>query len=263
MRPILAGDDTVGRKIFALMPSARAAKATATPWLPPEAAVTPAGGIRRNSRLAKAPRALNEPECCSCSSLSTSRIGANPKSAPSTATIGVSRTWPRMRSNVSVIAAGLTDAFMVRSSLPGLARPLTLIRELANCKYAYSRCRQGGRQRPQAPDPPLAEEAARAFSPSGRRRPRPRRRLRPSHCAKARREPADGERASEDPHAGRPAAHEARQAVDLLSPRRAADRGDQDSAAGGAVRSRPTPGTRRSDCGRRPCCRSAHRGTCT
>src|ERR1700731_2564549 len=113
MRAILAGDDTVGRKILALMPSARAAKATATPWLPPEAAVTPAAGIFRSSRLAKAPRALNDPECCSSSSLSTSRIGASPKSAPSTTTTGVSRTWPRMRANASVIAAGLIDASMI------------------------------------------------------------------------------------------------------------------------------------------------------
>ena len=54
-------DETVGTKIFAGMPSRRAAQATATPWLPPDAATTPAGGISRVSRLANAPRALNDP----------------------------------------------------------------------------------------------------------------------------------------------------------------------------------------------------------
>jgi hypothetical protein len=36
---------------------------------PPDAATTPAFGISRVSRFAKAPRALNEPECCSNSNL--------------------------------------------------------------------------------------------------------------------------------------------------------------------------------------------------
>src|SRR5262249_2369725 len=148
----------------------------------------------------------------------TRRVFASPKSAPSTARTGVSRTWPRMRSNACEMVARSTVRVLMSDPCAERHSILTLIRKLANCKYAYSRGHQGDRQRPQAPDPPLAEEAPRAFSPSGRRRPRPRRRVRPSHRAKTRREPTDGERASEDPRTGRPAAHEAYQAVDLLSP---------------------------------------------
>src|SRR6185437_10832326 len=190
--------------------SARAANAMATPWLPPEAAVTPAGGTCRSSRLAKAPRTLNEPECCSISSLSTSRIGARPKSAPSTATTGVSRTWSQMRAKACEIDARSTvtasmDLILAAGRPPGhplrpVSSILTLIRHLANCKYAYPRCRQGGGERPQAPDPPLAEEAARAFRPPGRRRPRARRRVRPADRQEARREPADRERAPQGAH---------------------------------------------------------------
>src|SRR5450756_2994309 len=69
MRSILAGAETVGTKILAGTPSRCAAWATATPWLPPEAATTPASGSSRSSRLAKVPRVLNDPEHCSCSSL--------------------------------------------------------------------------------------------------------------------------------------------------------------------------------------------------
>ena len=69
MRSILAGEDTVGTKILAGMPSRCAAYATATPWLPPDAAATPAGGTSRSRRFVNAPRALNEPAHCSCSSL--------------------------------------------------------------------------------------------------------------------------------------------------------------------------------------------------
>src|SRR5215470_9212021 len=74
------------------MPSAWAAKATAAPWLPPDAATTPAAGTSRSSRLANAPRALNDPACCSCSSLSSSGPAGSPKSARSTLITGVRRT---------------------------------------------------------------------------------------------------------------------------------------------------------------------------
>src|SRR5438132_267972 len=70
------------------MPRARAANATAAPWLPPDAATTPAAGTSRSSRFANAPRALKDPACWSCSSLSTSGPGGSPKSARSAA-IGV------------------------------------------------------------------------------------------------------------------------------------------------------------------------------
>ena len=55
----------------------------------------PSGGWR-SSRLAKAPRVLNEPACCSCSSLRVSANGGSPKSAPLRLTIGVTRMYGAM-----------------------------------------------------------------------------------------------------------------------------------------------------------------------
>src|SRR6266498_3793093 len=83
MRSILAGDETVGTKIRAGTPRCLAAYATAAPWLPPEAATTPAAGIARVSRCANAPRVLNEPACCRCSSLNVNETDCRSKSAPS------------------------------------------------------------------------------------------------------------------------------------------------------------------------------------
>ena len=59
----------MGTKILAGMPRWCAVYATATPWLPPDAAATPAGGTSRSRRFVNAPRALNDPAHCSCSSL--------------------------------------------------------------------------------------------------------------------------------------------------------------------------------------------------
>src|SRR5205807_1092157 len=84
-----------------------AAKATARPWLPPEAATTPAAGISRVRRFVKAPRALKEPACCSSSSLRTSGTPI-PKSAPSTSTMGVRRIYGRMRAYVARMVSGAT-----------------------------------------------------------------------------------------------------------------------------------------------------------
>ena len=64
-----------GTKISARCPRARATWATATPWLPPDAATTPAAGTSAASTRLKAPRGLNEPACCSSSSLSVSGTG--------------------------------------------------------------------------------------------------------------------------------------------------------------------------------------------
>src|SRR5690349_16815659 len=76
-------------------PRKRAACATPRPWLPPDAVTTPpasAASGAANSRL-HAPRALNEPPTCRCSSLSVT-LGS-PGSAHSM--VGVRRTYGRMR----------------------------------------------------------------------------------------------------------------------------------------------------------------------
>src|SRR6266404_7484649 len=87
----------------AAYPSSLAACATATPWLPPEAATTPAAGTLRRRRLVKAPRALNDPACWSSSSLNTSATPGSPKSRPSTWTMGVVRTCGRMARSARAI----------------------------------------------------------------------------------------------------------------------------------------------------------------
>ena len=61
MTAILAGEAISGTKIRALIPSLFAANATAAPWLPPEAAATPAAGTGVDRSVLKAPRALNDP----------------------------------------------------------------------------------------------------------------------------------------------------------------------------------------------------------
>src|SRR6266542_469220 len=92
MRSILAGDETVGTRIRAGTPRGLAAYATAAPWLQPEPATTPAAGIVRVSRCANAPRVLNEPACCRCSSLNFNETDFRSKSAPLTQIVGVRRT---------------------------------------------------------------------------------------------------------------------------------------------------------------------------
>src|SRR5258708_11853674 len=96
IRSILTGEDTVGTKTLAGTPRRIAAYATAAPWLPPEAATTPASGISRSSKLVNAPRALNDPACWSCSSLSVRGNDERAKSLPSTTRTGVTRMWGLM-----------------------------------------------------------------------------------------------------------------------------------------------------------------------
>ena len=50
-------------KISAGTPVSRAAYATASPKLPPDAAITPAEGTSLDRSLLNAPRGLNEPVC--------------------------------------------------------------------------------------------------------------------------------------------------------------------------------------------------------
>src|SRR5207248_2550912 len=73
IRSTLAGSEMRGTKIRARTDNFRAARATAAPWLPPEAATTPAAGTSRSRRFANAPRALKEPDCWSSSSLRAAR----------------------------------------------------------------------------------------------------------------------------------------------------------------------------------------------
>src|SRR5437763_16574728 len=113
-----------------------AAWPTDAAWLPPEAATSPAAGTLRSSRLAKAPRALNEPDCCSSSSLTTMVTPSRPKSRPSTSTIGVRRMYRRITFSVASIwvrptlegltehPAGLGDALLVAAIEGPLLDPL-------------------------------------------------------------------------------------------------------------------------------------------
>ena len=69
--------------------------------------MTPARGTGWPSRRLNAPRGLNDPVCCSCSSLRM--IRAEVPSAPgSTCTTGVERTYPLVRSYAYSTSAGTT-----------------------------------------------------------------------------------------------------------------------------------------------------------
>src|SRR5262245_18003668 len=72
--------------------------------------MTPAGGISRIRRLAKAPLVLKEPACWRCSSLKVNGNGSRPKSAPLTSMTGVSRTYGLISAEVDSIAARVTTA---------------------------------------------------------------------------------------------------------------------------------------------------------
>src|SRR5258708_2850421 len=117
MHSIFSGEATLGTKIFAGMPNLPAAKATATPWFPPEAATTPAFWTSRVSRLAKAPRALKEPACCKNSSLKMRLIESRRKSAPAASRMGVRRTWGLMIFSTAAICER-SSGFLVIAAIP-------------------------------------------------------------------------------------------------------------------------------------------------
>ena len=56
-RRTFTGDDVSGTNTSAPTPSSRAAYATASPWFPPDAAITPAAGIGFESRRLNVPAA--------------------------------------------------------------------------------------------------------------------------------------------------------------------------------------------------------------
>jgi hypothetical protein len=96
----------LGTKIVAGTRRFIAAYATAAPWLPPDAATTPAGGTSRSSRFANAPRVLNDPACCNSSSFANSAmLESRPASAGSSARSGVRRTYGAISRAVSAIAS--------------------------------------------------------------------------------------------------------------------------------------------------------------
>jgi len=97
--------DLAGEDVSARTPgphtSRLTAHATAHPWLPARAATHARPGNVTVSRFASAPRALNEPECCRCSSLSVS-----PGSSSST---GVRRRCGEISAYVRSMAARSTE----------------------------------------------------------------------------------------------------------------------------------------------------------
>ena len=90
----------------AVTPNAPAASATAMPWLPPLTATMPAArSASLSDRIfANAPRALNEPERCSSSSLS---VTGTPRWAvsPGLGSVGVRSTCGAMRSAAARMSA--------------------------------------------------------------------------------------------------------------------------------------------------------------
>src|SRR6186713_1750276 len=204
MRAILDGDAMVGTKMRARTPRRRAAWATATPWFPPEAATTPAAGTSRRSRFAKAPRTLKDPACCRSSSFRNRETPGRPRSAPSTATTGVTRTWGRKASAVAATSS------RPRFDNEFVTWQITL--------YASCVRGQGPGQRAPPADPGLAEGAARPLPAPGGRGPRAGRGLQRLHRAQAASERPHRQRAPARAQPGRARARQADQAVDVLPP---------------------------------------------
>jgi hypothetical protein len=106
----------VGMKTRTGTPSRLAAKATAAPWFPPEAATTPAAGIASPSRRWKAPRTLNEPVCWWSSSFRATGCVC-PRKPSGNSSTGVLRTNPAMRSR-AFSTSGLPIVLMITSARP-------------------------------------------------------------------------------------------------------------------------------------------------
>src|SRR5438128_3407871 len=106
MRLVLAAGAPMGTYTVAGRPSVAAAVATAMPWLPPDAVTTRSGRGPDTSALT-APRSLNDPPRCRCSSLNTS--GRPSTTARST---GVRRTYGAIAA-----AASATEAVVGRRNV--------------------------------------------------------------------------------------------------------------------------------------------------
>src|SRR5512146_896104 len=98
MRRALPGETWLETKASARTRAYWAAAATPIPWLPLEAAITPAAACSevREKILLVAPRSLNDPVCCRFSSLKKMRTGMSGK-MEDTSSRGVLSTDERMR----------------------------------------------------------------------------------------------------------------------------------------------------------------------
>src|SRR4029077_241752 len=103
---------------------------------------------------------------------------------------------------------------------PIRAASAIILRELANCLYEAGNCFAGVSERAPAANPGMAEAPAAAFPAAGGWRPRRGRRVRSADRGETRREPADGQRAHEDPAASRAGAGQAHQTMGVLQTRR-------------------------------------------
>src|SRR6266851_3168739 len=91
-----------------------------------------------------------------------------------------------------------------------------ILRELANCLYESGTGAAGPGERPPAANSGMAEAPAEAFSAAGGWGFGEGRRVRRAHRREARGEPADCQRAHEDPSASRARAGQTHQTMDVL-----------------------------------------------
>src|SRR4051794_26302943 len=112
-------------KTVAPIPSSRAAQATACPWLPALAAITPAARWSSSSveSLLTAPRTLNAPVRCRFSAFSVTRRPTRRESESEPYT-GVTRAYPAMRSRAALMS--------VRVGLVVVANAKHLLEDLTN-----------------------------------------------------------------------------------------------------------------------------------
>jgi hypothetical protein len=115
---------------------------------------------------------------------------------------------------------GLLFQRQARMQFPIHAASAIILRELANCLYEAGNYFAGAGERAPVANPGMAEAPAEAFPAAGGWRPCRGRRMRGADRGKTRREPADGQRAHEDPATSRPREGQAHQTVDVLQARR-------------------------------------------
>src|SRR5436305_8741506 len=100
-------------KTVDLIPSSRAAHATAWPWLPALAATTPAArsSAPSSDSLFTAPRTLNDPVRCRFSAFSQT-LRPTRRDNVSEPYTGVARAWPRMRPRAASTLASVGAVFV-------------------------------------------------------------------------------------------------------------------------------------------------------
>ena len=166
-----------GMKIVAAIPSSRAAHATAWPWLPALAAITPAArsASPSDASLLTAPRILNEPVRCRFSALSQTVARRRAATAPPSrrrASRARGRRSGRARPRCQRASASWCPSFPMWNTFSRISCTAVSGSSSRRCTSsrsrrssgssvtAFSRCRSPAPTQPRTPPPPGSDGAA-------------------------------------------------------------------------------------------------------